>query len=105
MHMFNFQIPTATTSTPVSVNDNPLSAGSSSVGNGSLRAYNPTSPQDVATLLIPHNWRPEAMWSIKRKCLTDSARNEVVRSLVNMLFTIAIKPSRSQCNDLARKLF
>ena len=92
------------TSTPVSVNDSPPSASSFDVSsNSSLRSSSSTAPQDVASLLIPDNWRPEVMQSIRNKSFSDSARNEVIRSLVNMLFTIATKPSRSQCDDLAKK--
>ena len=36
--------------------------------------------------------------------MTDSARNEIVRSLVNQLFARASKPTRAQCEELARKL-
>ena len=36
--------------------------------------------------------------------MTDSARNEIVRSLVNQLSTRASKPTRSQCEKFARKL-
>ena len=43
------------------------------------------------------------MQVIKNKTLTDSARNEVVRSLANLLFTVSSKPSHPHCNDLAKK--
>ena len=49
------------------------------------------------TPLIPDHWRPE-------KLLTDSGRNEIVRTLVNQLFSRAKKPMRAQCDDCSRKL-
>ena len=43
------------------------------------------------------------MQAIKNKTFTDNAHNEVVRSLVNLLFTVSSKPSRPHCDDLAKK--
>ena len=54
--------------------------------------------------IIPDHWQPEIESCLKEECLTDSARNEIVRSLVNQLFARASKPTRSQCEKLARKL-
>ena len=54
--------------------------------------------------IIPDHWRPEIESCLKEECLTDSARNEIVRSLVNQLFARASKPMSSQCEELARKL-
>ena len=71
--------------------------------NGSQRCTSPTTPPDVASLWIPDSWRPEVTQAIKYKTFTDSARNEVVRSLVNLLFTVSSKPSRPHCDDLAKK--
>ena len=44
------------------------------------------------------------MRSIKTKQWTDSSRNEVVRCLGNMLFSVSPKPSRMHCTEVAKKL-
>lgn len=55
-------------------------------------------------VVIPDHWRPEIEICLREQCLTDGARNEMVRSLVTQLFARASKPTRFQCEDLARKL-
>lgn len=66
------------------------------------------TPEEVRkhspTLSIPDNWKPEMMQSIRNKCVSDSARNEMVRVLVNVLFSSSPKPTRQQCNEMAQKL-
>ena len=97
-------MPATSTPNPLTVNDTLPSASSSDFSSNSIpSSSSSTAPQDVASLLIPDNWRPEVMQSIRNKFFTDSAKNEVVRRLVDMLFTIATKPSHSECDDLARK--
>lgn len=63
-----------------------------------------TTPNSRRDIVIPDHWRPEVEACLKEKCLTSGARNEIVRSLVNQLFTRASKPTRVQCEELARKL-
>lgn len=64
----------------------------------------PSTSAARSDIVIPDHWRPEVENCLKEECLTDSARNEIVRSLVNQLFARASKPTRSQCEELARKL-
>jgi len=54
----------------------------------------------VSSLIIPENWRPEVMLSIRR-CLSDSTRNEIIRILGNLLFS---NPTRQQCDEIAKRL-
>ncbi len=56
------------------------------------------------TLIIPTSWRPEIQDCIRDKMLNISARNEIVRTLVNILFTRYPSPTREQCASLARSL-
>ena len=53
---------------------------------------------------IPSHWRPEVEVCLNEKCINDSARNMMVRSLVNLLFAKDTKPSRANCENLARRL-
>ena len=53
---------------------------------------------------IPDHWRPEIEQCLEEKRLTDSARNDVVRTLVSQLFARSNKPNRYQCESLARRL-
>lgn len=55
-------------------------------------------------IVIPDHWRPEIEQCIEDMNFSDSARNEVVRTLVNLLFITSGKPSRDDCEQLARKL-
>ena len=41
---------------------------------------------------------------LNEKCINDSAKNMMVRSLVNLLFAKDTKPSRANCENLARRL-
>lgn len=55
--------------------------------------------------LIPDHWRPEVEYCIGEKMLSDSARNDIIRTLVSQLFArIGKKPSRAECEDCSRKL-
>ena len=53
---------------------------------------------------IPDHWHPEVAMCLDDKCLTSGVRNDIVRTLVNLLFSRFNKPSRFQYDDLARKL-
>ena len=53
---------------------------------------------------IPTMWRPDVEVCIREKSLNDSARDEIVRHLVNLLFSYSAKPTRADCDQLARKL-
>lgn len=79
----------------------PSSGSTISVFSSPSATSTPTARRDI---VIPDHWRPEIESCLKEECLTDSARNEIVRSLVNQLFARASKPSRSQCEEFARKL-
>lgn len=55
-------------------------------------------------LSIPCHWRPEVEMCFSEKCLSDSARHEIIRTLVNLLFSRTKKPSKCDCEEVARKL-
>lgn len=55
-------------------------------------------------IALPTHWRPEVESCIQDKSFSDSARNDIVRTVVSLLFSKYRKPSRAQCDDLARKL-
>ena len=55
-------------------------------------------------LIFPTHWRPEVEHCLQEKCLSSSARSDMVRTLVNLLFTKSSKPSRDQCEKLARRI-
>lgn len=63
-----------------------------------------STPPSGSEIRIPDHWRPEVEQCITQQCLTGSARNEMVRALVNQLFAKSRKPTRYQCEDLARDL-
>lgn len=44
------------------------------------------------------------MQSIRNRSISDSTRNEMVRVLANLLFSVSPKPTRQQCNEIAKKL-
>lgn len=69
-----------------------ISAGTSS--GGALR-----DPDE-----IPSRWCPEVEDCIMEHSLSDSARCEIVRALVNQLFARTRKPARVDCEHHARKL-
>ena len=77
---------------------------SRSTSSSSTRTGGSSNSATVVSLVIPDNWRPEVMKSIKNKCITDSTRNEIVRVLANSLFSVSQKPSRQQCDEVAKKL-
>lgn len=53
---------------------------------------------------IPNRWCPEVDDCIAEHSLSDSARCEIVRVLVNQLFSRTRKPTRVNCENHARKL-
>ena len=55
-------------------------------------------------IALPTHWRPEVEFCLQEKNFSSSGRNDIVRTLVNLLFTKSPKPSRVQCEDLAKKL-
>ncbi len=63
-----------------------------------------SSPTVQGELEIPDSWRPEVDQCIDEKCMSDSARQEIIRNLVNLLFTRSKKPTRYECEHFARKL-
>ena len=81
-----------TLSPQTSSNSNPstgFSSGTQRPPSSSAR------PGNIATLCIPDNWCPEVMQCLNDKDLTDSARNEMIRCLVNLLYSISCKPTTS----------
>ena len=70
---------------------------------------NPSTPGSSVSnrshlLEIPEHWRPEVEECIHNQSLEESARCEIVRTLVNLLFSRFIKPTREQCGSLTRQL-
>ena len=54
--------------------------------------------------VIPDHWRPEIEECFKMKSLTPPARDEISRTLANILFYRSKKLTRADCADIARKL-
>ena len=52
----------------------------------------------------PDHWRPVIEQCLADQCLTESACCDMMRTLVNQLFAKSSKPTREQCEQLARKL-
>ena len=54
---------------------------------------------------IPTNWRPETQSCINHKVLNKECRSDIVRTLVTLTIAkVGSKPSRSHCQQVARKL-
>ena len=89
--------------TPTSIIDRtPVLSESASTSSDSMTVSNVSkSPGDIT---IPEHWRPEVELCIQEKSISDSSRAEIVRTLVNLLFARASKPTKYQCEELARKL-
>ena len=81
--------PSSTTSTP-SQSDN--------------ESFLDVSASPGPSISIPNQWRPHVETCITKKLLDNSARNEIVRALVHVLFTKFKKPTRFNCEEFARKL-
>ena len=82
----------------------PCSTSSPSISRNTSYSSNLDDSNSAPKLHIPDTWRPEVSLCLKRKELTDSARNDMIRSLVGILFSVSQKPTRSQCDELAQKL-
>ena len=63
-----------------------------------------STPSKSGDIDIPDHWRPEIEQCVADQCLTESVRCDMVRTLVNQLFARSGKPTREQCEHLARKL-
>ena len=72
----------------------------SSVNSVVSSAVTATDPE----IVIPSYWRPEVEECLRNKALTTNARNEIVRTVVNQLISRNSKPTRIDCEQLARKL-
>lgn len=87
-----------------------VSTPSSAAASVSVSPIPPSLPSTSSgscvenTTNIPTHWRPEVEYCIEEKCLTESARSDIVRTLVSLLFMKSKKPRKDQCEDLARKL-
>ena len=54
---------------------------------------------------IPAHWRPDTLKCIKQKSLSCDSRNDIVRTLVSIVMSkIGAKPTRGQCEQVARDL-
>ena len=83
----------------------PVQADSYQSTPSTSRPSTPSTSTISDPLVIPNHWRPEIEQNIQDQALSDSSCNEIVRTLVNMLFSQGRgKPNRSQCDNLARKL-
>lgn len=95
-------------SSPAQISASPRTAGSvcSTTSTPKSTATNQSIPA-VRILCdeveVPDHWRPEIEDCIKMKRLTDSCRKEIVRILVSQLFCKSTKPTRAECEGLARK--
>ena len=90
-------MPTPSTSTPGSIPSSSTPATPSSS----------TAPSEISvdgTISLPTYWRPDVEFCLQEKCLTDSARNDMVRTFANLLIMKYGKPSIRQCEELARRV-
>ena len=78
--------------------------GSSSSTTGSVVSTIGSSVSSISDICVPEHWRLEVEQCIEEKFLTESARNEIVRTLVNVLFTKYRKPPKDALESIARKL-
>jgi hypothetical protein len=53
---------------------------------------------------IPDHWRPEVEDCLRKMCLTPNARQEIVRTVASQLFAKSQRPTRSDCDQVARQL-
>ena len=89
-------MPLTPSSSVVSINDDRASA----LNDGASASSSSVSD----SIRIPEHWRPEVEKCINVRCLTDTARSEIVRVIVTQLFARSRKPSRDECDCHARKL-
>lgn len=77
----------------------PSTSSIDDAGGSSSSSSAPRDPED-----IPSHWCPEVDDCIVERSLSDSARCEIIRVLVNQLFARTRKPVRVDCEHHARKL-
>ena len=76
----------------------PFSPNSSS-SIPSISSTSSTSNKDE--LVIPQHWQPEVEQCIKDKILSEQARNKIIQTMVNLLFTRSRKLCLYDCGSLA----
>jgi hypothetical protein len=88
------------------LSDSALSLGASAsvVNDEGGSPYSSVTSISMASAEIPKLWNPLVNACIKNKQLTDGARDEIVRRLVDILFAKSSKPTRSDCVEMGRKL-
>ena len=109
MYIIFTQKLTPATSTPAKSSampptDTTRDASSSFISGSTSSSSSLEDSNSAPQLYIPDIWRPEVSQCLKKKELTDSARNDMIRTLVNILYSVSEKPTRSLCDELARKL-
>jgi len=63
------------------------------------------APSMVSPVKIPAHWRPDTLKCIKQKLLSSDSRNDIVRTLVSIMMSkVGAKPTRGQCEQVARDL-
>ena len=80
------------------------SASPSQISNPSTTGSSVSKSSRSCLFEIPEHWRPEVEECIPIQSLEESARCEIVRTLVSLLFSRFVKPTREQCGSLARQL-
>ena len=81
---------------PVSLGPNPASP---------LASLPTITTQLVSPVKIPTHWRPDTLKCIKLKSMSTDSRNDIVRTLVSMMMSkVGAKPTRGQCQQVARDL-
>lgn len=80
-------------------NSTPCNSNTPSVASGvsTSSMWSPSNDE----FMIPDHWRPEIEDGIANKFLTETAKQEMVRSL---LFARIKKPNRDHCDAVGRKL-
>ena len=79
-------------------------ASPSQISNPSTPGSSVSKSSRCGLFEIPEHWRPEVEECIHNESLEESARCEIVRTLVSLLFSRFTKPTREQCGSLARQL-
>ena len=91
-------------SRPIGELDCSSSASPSQISNPSTPGSSVSKSSRSRLFEIPEHWRPEVEGCIRNQSLEESARCEIVRTLVCLLFSHFPKPTREQCGSLARQL-
>ena len=71
----------------------PVSENSSLVLGASASVISDGGSSNASSNEIPKLWRPDVNACINQKTLTDGARDEIVRQLVDILFSKTQKPN------------